>query len=199
MRKGVDDLVDSATMYTGMNLLFHGYVLPFLALYSGWIYIWLTWWGLWEFYEGGMVGIAAIGCLQILVCLCCHWSVHIRCFITCRREADPKKATLVKVVPTANNGSTELLQLVHAKDGSICFMFQKTKYVWNEERKSFNGLEFPIARSMSEYLSWKGYGDDNELETAEQLYDLNRLDMVVPEFGELFKERATAPFFVFQV
>lgn len=78
-------------------------------------------------------------------------------------------------------------------------MFQKTKYIWCSDRKTFRGLEFPIYKSYGEYTSWKGYQEDYDVQQAEQLYGKNELDMVVPEFMELFKERATAPFFVFQV
>lgn len=78
-------------------------------------------------------------------------------------------------------------------------MFQKTKYLWDPNQNIFQGLKFPIKKSFSEYLNWRGYADESEVNAADQLYDKNRLDMVVPEFMELFKERATAPFFVFQV
>lgn len=78
-------------------------------------------------------------------------------------------------------------------------MFQKTKYVWNGDKKTFRGLEFPVYKTYGEYMSHKGYLEDEDVQQAEQLYGKNQLEMVVPEFMELFKERATAPFFVFQV
>ncbi|KAF2904876.1 hypothetical protein ILUMI_01293 [Ignelater luminosus] len=198
----LDDLVQSVTLYSNVNTIFHGYILPFIILHCGWIYVWCGVYGFLEFYEGGFVGLAAIGCVQILCCLCCHWSVHIRCMFTCKWEKDISKATVAKVVPTANNGSPELLRLHHTKvadETRIWFMFQKTKYIYSYDKKIFQGLEFPVNKTFTEYISWKGYQEDQDVQQGEQLYGKNRLDMVIPEFMELFKERATAPFFVFQV
>lgn len=94
------------------------------------------------------------------------------------------------------------LLILHFKDDhgiSIWFTFQKTKYLWDSDKKTFRGLEYPIHNAYTEYSSWKGYQEDQDIQHAENFYGKNELDMVVPEFMELFKERATAPFFVFQV
>ncbi|XP_022911690.2 endoplasmic reticulum transmembrane helix translocase [Onthophagus taurus] len=196
----VDDLVHSVTLYTIYPTLFHLYVIPFVVLYCTWLYTWCGVYGFNEFYEGGFVGLAAIGCLQVLCCLGCYWSVHVNCFFACKAEKDPKKATVAKVVPTANNGSSELVRLRRSKDNqNIWFVFQQTKYFWCADKKQFRGLEFPIHKTYSEYAQWKGYQEESDVLDAEQFYGRNHLDMVVPEFMELFKERATAPFFVFQV
>ncbi|KYB27482.1 endoplasmic reticulum transmembrane helix translocase [Tribolium castaneum] len=197
----LDDLVQSVSLYTQKRTLFHLYVLPFVFIYTSWIYVWCGIYGFFEHYEGGFVGLAAVGCVQILCCLACYWSVHVNCFFTCRKAKDPFRATVVKVVPTANNGSSELVRLQQSKDGSKSpwFIFQKTKYLWDSDKKTFRGLEFPIHKQYCEYMSWKGYQEEEDIQQAEQLYNKNQLDMVVPEFMELFKERATAPFFVFQV
>lgn len=78
-------------------------------------------------------------------------------------------------------------------------MFQKTKYLWCDDKKTFRGLEFPVHKSYGEYMACKGYQEEVDTQQAEFLYGKNHLDMVIPEFMELFTERATAPFFVFQV
>ncbi|KAK7016788.1 hypothetical protein SK128_009189 [Halocaridina rubra] len=72
--------------------------------------------------------------------------------------------------------------------------------MWDgEEKKQFVGLQFPIDLQLRTYADWKGYQEDADLLAAERKYNRNELQMDVPEFMELFKERATAPFFVFQV
>lgn len=198
----MDQLVASVTLYKPRNVLLHGYIGPFIILYVSWLYLWVSVYGVQEYYEAGLIVFSFIGFLQILACLFCHWSVNIKSLFCCNKVVDPKKAVLVKVKPTPNNGSAELVKLHHSQDqGSmdIWFIFQKTKYLYSNEKKTFIGLEFPVDLSFGYYQQWKGYADEEEVKIAERKYGKNELEMVVPEFIELFKERATAPFFVFQV
>lgn len=52
-------------------------------------------------------------------------------------------------------------------------MFQKTKYVWDAEKKTFRGVEFPINFSFGKYMEWKGYQDESGLHAAEIKYGKN--------------------------
>lgn len=79
------------------------------------------------------------------------------------------------------------------------FSFQKLKYQWNPDKKEFKATEFPINQLYREYFEAKGLEDDETLQLSEQKYGKNSMEMVVPEFHQLFIERATAPFFVFQI
>ncbi|KAG4071836.1 hypothetical protein HA402_005997 [Bradysia odoriphaga] len=81
----------------------------------------------------------------------------------------------------------------------LWFMFQKLKYVWDPEKSQFRGIDFPIHETYAQYVKWKGHQNDNDILVAEKTYGKNLMEMVVPEFLELFTERATAPFFVFQI
>lgn len=201
--KTVDELVQSVTLYKPRYILFHGYIGPFLILYISWFYLWAFVYGMSDYFEAGMISLAILGIIQILTCLFCHWSVHIRCMLSCKSEPNAFLASVAKVVPTPNNGSPELVHLQHTKSATdeddVWFIFQKTKYIYDSNKKCFQGLHFPDNLPIPFYQDWKGYADDSEARIAENRYGLNELEIVVPEFKELFKERATAPFFVFQV
>ncbi|GFO46819.1 cation-transporting ATPase, partial [Plakobranchus ocellatus] len=85
-------------------------------------------------------------------------------------------------------------------DHPLWFIFQKTKYVYDgDENRRFSPVVFPVDHSAREYMEWKGYQEEEDLKTAEKKFGKNSMVMDIPKFVELFKERATAPFFVFQV
>ncbi|KAM7540919.1 hypothetical protein Aperf_G00000039450 [Anoplocephala perfoliata] len=48
-------------------------------------------------------------------------------------------------------------------------------------------------------MDWRGYSTEDDVKIAKEIYGDNQLRLTVPPFMELFLERATAPFFVFQV
>jgi cation-transporting ATPase 13A1 len=79
----VDELVQSVSLHNPRKPLFNGYVLPFMFTELVWVYGWIFVYGLEDYYEPGLVGIAIIGVLQIFVCLCCQWSVHVHTFLNC--------------------------------------------------------------------------------------------------------------------
>lgn len=111
---------------------------------------------------------------------------------------------LAKVCPTPNNGSAELVKVFSTQideKGPVVswFVFQKIKYVWDANKKTFRGIDFPINKTYGEYLQSKGLQNDADIAQAILKYGNNQMEMVVPEFLEIFIERATAPFFVFQI
>ncbi|KAG7471588.1 manganese-transporting ATPase 13A1 [Solea senegalensis] len=200
-----DELVSSVTLYRRRPRLLHGTILPFLVVfYPCWLYVWLGVYGASEYPEAGLLALAVIGIAHVLTALSGYWSVHAHCWLTCSKEADPNKATLAKVIPTPNNGSAELVPLQRDQDengeGTLSFEFQKIRYIFDhQEKKCFLPIAFPINHPMGYFQSWRGYQEEAELRLAEKNYGTNHAEMVVPDFLELFRERATAPFFVFQV
>ncbi|XP_026207620.1 manganese-transporting ATPase 13A1 [Anabas testudineus] len=200
-----DELVSSVTLYRRRPRLLHGTVLPFLAvLYPSWLYVWLGVYGASDYPEAGLLALAAIGIAHVLTALSGYWSVHAHCWLTCSKEPDPNKATLAKVIPTPNNGSAELVALQRDQDengeANLSLEFQKIRYIFDyKEKKCFLPVAFPVSHPMGYFQSWRGYQEETELRAAEKRYGTNRAEMVVPDFLELFRERATAPFFVFQV
>uniref|UniRef100_A0A6Q2ZFN5 Endoplasmic reticulum transmembrane helix translocase n=1 Tax=Esox lucius TaxID=8010 RepID=A0A6Q2ZFN5_ESOLU len=195
-----DENVRSVSLYRRRPRLFHGTVLPFLGvLYPGWLYVWLGVYGASEYPEAGLLALAGIGIVHVLTALSGYWSVHAHCWLTCSKEPNPDKATLAKVIPTPNNGSPELVPL-QREQGILSFEFQKIRYIFDsKEKKCFLPVSFPVRQPMGYFQGWRGYQEETDLRTAEKRYGTNRAEMVVPDFLELFRERATAPFFVFQV
>uniref|UniRef100_A0A2M4BAI2 Putative p-type atpase n=1 Tax=Anopheles marajoara TaxID=58244 RepID=A0A2M4BAI2_9DIPT len=208
-RGSLDELVQYVSVHIPLPVLLSGSVMPFMVIYAVWLYLWVMVYGVDEYWDAGLLFLAGIGFTQILVCLCCFWSVHVQSFVNFRKTKLPCRGAVAKVVPTENNGSSELVRIHEQKatdsegrgDGEMTywFMFQKTKYIWDSDKALFRSVEFPIHRTYEEYYESKGHLEEADVALAQHTYGDNEMEMVVPEFFELFKERATAPFFVFQI
>lgn len=221
----LDDLVQYVTLHVRKPTPLSGVVLPFVPLYLTAFYLWIYVYKnhdtvsedtpvesgntVSETIEGaawndiGFIAVVAIAFLHVLTLLFCYWSVHVLAFLTCRRVKLPALGVLAKVVPTENNGNSKIVPIRSLKleNGTDQFylVFQKTKYVWDADKATFRAVEFPVNNLLSSYARSYGLETEEAIKTATQTYGNNEMDMVVPEFHELFIERATAPFFVFQV
>lgn len=58
-------------------------------------------------------------------------------------------------------------------------MFQKSKYVYDWDKKTFGTVEFPVNKTHEEYLESRGYADDEAIDVAEKEFGKNEMIMVV--------------------
>lgn len=84
----IDELIQSISLHIPNPILLHLTIFPFIIIYFVWFYLWLYIYGLDDYYEAGFIILVGIACVQIFTCLCCFWSVHFRCFTSCRKVSE---------------------------------------------------------------------------------------------------------------
>ncbi|RKO87775.1 E1-E2 ATPase-domain-containing protein, partial [Blyttiomyces helicus] len=183
------------------------YVAPLGVFYALWLYIRIF---RFEEYLGSpefaWLSLFLIVAVNILFLLVGQWSVAAGARLTCRKEPDPYRAETIVIIPTAHNGSGALCKLertpvVGSSRPQLYFFFQKKKYIFDDESGVFKKLDFPSHHgyTMTEYRVSKGLATEKEIKAATEKYGLNKFDIPIPSFQELFKEHIVAPFFIFQM
>lgn len=81
--ESLNEEIEYVKLYRIRPVLLHFYLAPFIPIYMIWLYFWTVVYGVTDYFEAGLIALAVVGLLQILSCLFCHWSVHVRCFFTC--------------------------------------------------------------------------------------------------------------------
>jgi hypothetical protein len=64
---------------------------------------------------------------------------------------------------------------------------------------AFVPISCPDRAPLKAYSSWGGWSHQQEVEAAERKWGKNAVEVPPPTFGQLLKEQALAPFFVFQI
>ncbi|KAK9450721.1 uncharacterized protein V1518DRAFT_411526 [Limtongia smithiae] len=194
--------VDEASLHDPLPIVFRTFIWPFFFLYPtfGYFYFYR-----YEEYINGsewtFVFLGTIISFQTLLWLMTHWSVNIKATFTSYKATDPTKAKLIRVMPTANAGQPAICELKHIRKRGyteISFLFQKRRFIFDAETKTFSPPVYPIDSVMKIKEFQKCTGNDDIAELR-QKYGDNKFDIPVPTFLELFYEHAVAPFFVFQV
>ena len=99
--------------------------------------------------------------------------------------------------------SADRLALQVGGKENISFLFQKRRFLYNQERNSFAPLIYAIDTDtkpqLKEFQLSHGLTTQSEIDRVHEHYGDNTFDIPVPTFTELWKEHAVAPFFVFQI
>ncbi|TPX07963.1 uncharacterized protein E0L32_010294 [Thyridium curvatum] len=201
--------VKSADLLTPLPWYYHAYVWPFAIVWPVFLRYYLTP-ELYDKYihapEWTFVWVGTIITVQSLVWLSTNWSVDLKGLFTARAAKSVQSAQLIKIIPAANAGAADICKLVTEKVGNdnvTSFLFQKRRFLFDPAAQSFRPLTFEIDRepkpTLQKFQLAKGISTAAELTRLEQYYGTNTFDIPVPTFGELFREHAVAPFFVFQI
>lgn len=198
-----DPTIAEATLHNPIPTFVRPYVWPFTILYPVFAYYYFNHY---DEYIGGQewtfVYLATIISLQMLLWLMPFWNVEVNKLFKTSSASSVDNATLIRLVPAPNNGSSEICPInrISVEDhNEVSFLFQKRRFIYNEKNNTFMPPEYLIDSPQKIGTFQSSTGITEPVERLTRKYGLNRFDIPVPTFTELFKEHAVAPFFVFQI
>lgn len=196
--------VAAADLLVPKPLFLRFYVWPFGIIYSAFLHIYFNHY---DKYIGGsewtFVYLMALGSLNMLLWLMPKWNMNIDARFNYSQVPLMAQASHIKITPAPNSGIGEIctIQREVYPDGQkqTSFLYQKRRHLFVESKGYFSPPHFDVDElpPLSFLQNNKGLSGDLEKET--RIYGLNRFDIPIPTFMELFKEHAVAPFFVFQI
>lgn len=190
--------VKKSSLHVSIPLWIRLNIVPFVLIYGTIFWAYFFKYDEWE--DMPLFVLPFIVLLNILAVISCYWSVHIRTFFTCRSVKQIKEGVLVKIVPRANKGSSTLVPVEYRSEDQKYFIsWRKRTFFWNEQSKQFQKIKYPIDLQFEDYLKSQGYHSESQIKEVQSIYDSNKFDIPMPEFLELYKEQALAPFFIFQL
>lgn len=86
-----------------------------------------------------------------------------------------KDAKVVKASPPENKGRAELCPIQVDSNGTISFLFQRKKFIFNSEQDKFVQLDFPIHYTFQKYLDADGIHNVDTYFELQNKYGLNKL------------------------
>ena len=201
--------IQSAPLHNPLPFLAHWYIWPYLFIWPVFFAFYLSE----ERYntyingqEWTFVWAGSIITFQSLTWLATKWNVNIDARFTTTGVKEVPYASLIKVIPITNAGSAEICRIHRDTKGgkkNISFLFQKRRFLYDYEKKSFAPLSYPLDTEpkpqIGGFQQSRGLTTKVEIESLQEHYGDNTFDIPVPTFIELFQEHAVAPFFVFQL
>ncbi|KAJ5240105.1 ATPase P-type K/Mg/Cd/Cu/Zn/Na/Ca/Na/H-transporter [Penicillium chermesinum] len=208
--KLVDDpQIQHASLHNPMPLQAHLYIWPFLIIWPAFFAFYLSPERYDTYIQGQewtFVWSGSIITAQSLLWLMTKWNINLRSFFTMKSSKSVDTARLIKVIPIENAGSPEICTLHRDNFGgkkTLSFLFQKRRFLFYPETKTFAPLSYVLDEEPKPALSYfqksKGLTTKAQIDSVQHHYGDNTFDIPVPTFMELFQEHAVAPFFVFQI
>eukprot|EP00051_Salpingoeca_urceolata_P028599 m.487572 g.487572 ORF g.487572 m.487572 type:complete len:1322 (-) comp25148_c0_seq1:70-4035(-) len=138
--------------------------------------------------------------LHVLMVLLQHWSINFLCFLK-YHTATIADATHAKVVPPLHKGKAAVVPI--SRDmRAPSFEFQKFRYVYETARnggsKLFRKVFCPDDLPLREYTTTIGLSP-RQAERALARHGLNKFEIRMPSFRELYVQGLLSPFSVFQM
>lgn len=196
--------IQAAHLLVPKPLFSRVYVAPFGVIYPIFLQIYFQYY---DQYIGGsewtFVYLMAIVSVNLLLWLMPHWNIDIDAKFNYSGVSTIQQASHIKITPAPNSGIGEICTINREQfaDGEkqVSFLYQKRRHLFHPETQKFAPPQFKFDELPQLLYFQKCTGLSGDLSKITRNFGLNRFDIPIPTFWELFKEHAVAPFFVFQI